>query len=100
MCLWRCSYLVPLYGSPNSACSYASLVQAVDGVLSWALWLQVVSQAPQHFWSAEMQATCDSGFFGRQAVCSITEVTADGLGNSVRLYSSQREIKVVVQFRT
>ena len=35
-------------------------------VMSLALCLQAVSQAPQHFWSSKMQATCD-GCFARQS---------------------------------
>ena len=37
-----------------------SLLQAVDGVMSLALCLQVVSQVPQHFRSSETQATRDA----------------------------------------
>ena len=46
-------------GRSSSASSfYASLLQAIDGVVFPALCPQVVSQAPQHFGSSEKQATC------------------------------------------
>ena len=47
-----------------------SLLQAISGVISLALCLQLVSQAPQHFRSSEKQATCE-GRFARQSVCSV-----------------------------
>ena len=53
--------------SRTSSSVYASLLQAIDGARSLALWPQVVSQAPQHFWSSETRATCD-GWFARQSV--------------------------------
>ena len=39
-----------------------ALLQAIDGVMSLGLYLQVVSQAPQHFRSHETQANCDGCF--------------------------------------
>ena len=51
-------------------CVQFSPVQAIDGVMSLALCLQVVSQVPQHFTSSEKQATCE-GCFARQSVCSV-----------------------------
>ena len=47
---------------------HTSLLQAVGGVMSLALCLQVVSQVSQHFRSSEKQATCE-GFFARQSSC-------------------------------
>ena len=49
---------------------HASLLQAINGVMTLALCLQVVSQASQHFRSSEKQATCE-GCFARQSVCSV-----------------------------
>ena len=57
-------------GRSSSASSFnASLLQAVDGIKSLALCLQVVSQASQHFRSSEKQATCE-GCFARQSIWS------------------------------
>ena len=39
---------------------HASLLQAIDGVMSLALCPQVVSQAPQYFRSFEKKDTCES----------------------------------------
>ena len=50
-----------------------SLLQAIDGVMSLALCPHVVSQAPQHFKSSEMQATYD-GCFARQSLCSVVSL--------------------------
>ena len=41
---------------------HASLLQAFDGVMSFASCPQVVSQAPQHFKSSEMQASYVTAF--------------------------------------
>ena len=38
--------------SLSNSSFYASLLQAIDGVMSLALYPQVVSQAPQHFQNA------------------------------------------------
>ena len=60
----------PFKGRSSSASSFhASLLQAIDGVMSLALYPQVVPQASQHFRSSEKQAICE-GFFARQSVCS------------------------------
>ena len=60
-----------IQGRLSSASSFhASLLQAIDGVLSLALCPQLVSQAFEHFRSTEMQATCE-GCFARQSVCSV-----------------------------
>ena len=48
----------------------ASLLQAIDGVMSLALCPLVVSQAPQHFRSCEKEAACE-GFFAHQSICSV-----------------------------
>ena len=42
---------------------------AIDGVMSLALFLQVVSQDPQHFRSSETQATC-----ARQSICLVVSL--------------------------
>ena len=58
-------------GRSSSASSFrASLLQAIDGVMSLTLCPQVVSQAPQHFRSSKKQATCE-GCFARQSICSV-----------------------------
>ena len=49
---------------------HASLLQAIDSVMSLALCLQTVSQASQHFRSSEKQATCES-CFACQHICSV-----------------------------
>ena len=41
---------------------HASLLQAIDDVISLALCLQVVSETSQHFRSSEKQATCEGCF--------------------------------------
>ena len=56
--------------SSSASPFHGSLLQAIDGVMSLALCLQVVSQASQHFRSFEKQATCE-GCFARQSVCSV-----------------------------
>ena len=58
-------------GRSSSASSFlASLLQAIDGVMSLALCPQVVSQALEHFKSSEKQATCE-GCFACQSVCLV-----------------------------
>ena len=58
----------PFKGRSSSASAfYASLLQAIDGVMPLALCPQGVSQASQHFKASEKQATC-KGCFSRQ-VC-------------------------------
>ena len=50
----------PFKGRSSSVSSFrASLLQAIDGVVSLAFCPQVVSQAPQHLRSSETQATCE-----------------------------------------
>ena len=44
------------------------LLRVIDGVISLAVCPLVVSQAPQHFRSSEMQASCD-GCFSHQSIC-------------------------------
>ena len=57
--------------SKNPVCTPPHLSEAPqscpDGVMSLTLHMQVVSQAPQHFGSSEMQATCD-GCFACQSI--------------------------------
>ena len=53
----------PFKGRSSSDSSFhASLLQAIDGVMSLALCPRVVSQAPQHFSSSEKQAACEGCF--------------------------------------
>ena len=63
--------LSSLHGKLSSASSFhASPLQVIEGLMSLALYPQVVSQvsqAPQHFISAEKQATCE-GCFARQSL--------------------------------
>ena len=67
-CLWNSSSvrliddgrLSSFRGRSSRASSFhASLLQAIDGVMSLALWPQEVSQASQHFSSSEKRATCE-----------------------------------------
>ena len=68
------SPLSSFQGRSSSASSFnASLLQAINGVMSLALCLQVVSQASQHFRSSEKQATCE-GCFARQSICSVVSL--------------------------
>ena len=61
----------PFKGRSSGASSFhASLLQAIDGVMSLALCPQVVSQASQHIRSSEKQATCNA-CFSRQSICSV-----------------------------
>ena len=56
--------------SSSASSVYASLLQAIDGVMFLALCPQVVPEGSQHFRSSEKQATC-GGFFAHQSVCSV-----------------------------
>ena len=56
--------------SPSVSSFHASLLQAIDGVMSLALCPQVVSQTSQHFRSSEKQATCE-GCFACQCICLV-----------------------------
>ena len=79
-------------GRSSSASSvHASLLQAIDDVMSLALCLPVVSQAPQHFRSSEKQATCE-GCFARQSICSVIS-----LHSGMCVYSLCRH-RVAIQF--
>ena len=49
---------------------HASRLQVIDGVMSLALCLLVVSQTPQHFRSSQIQTTCDGCFF-HQSISSL-----------------------------
>ena len=77
-CSFDCMALSrPFKGRSSSASSFhASLLQAIDGVVSLALCPQVVSQASQHFRSSEKQATFE-GCFARQSVCSGISLHSD-----------------------
>ena len=82
-------------GRSSSASSFnASLLQAIDGVMSLALCPQVVSQAPEHFRSSEKQATC-GGCFSRQSVCSVISLHS-GMSRAVH---PQECLKVDVDHR-
>ena len=68
---------VPVDDSPFSSFQgrslsgfYASLLQAIDGVMSSPLCPQAASQAPQHFKSSEKQAASDVCFTCHQFICS------------------------------
>ena len=65
------------------ASSHASLLQAIDGVMSLALCPQVVSQASQHFRSSEKQATCE-GCFARHSLSAFVSVQLDAQGGKRR----------------
>ena len=65
-----------------------SLLQATDGVISLALCLQVVSQAPQHFRSSEKQATCE-GCFARQSICLVISLRS-GMSSVTLLHIRQQ----------
>ena len=54
--------------SSNASSFHASLLQVIHGVMSLALFPQVVSQAAQNFRSSEKQATCE-GCFALQSTC-------------------------------
>ena len=63
--------LSPFLGRSSSASSFhASLLQAIDVVMSLALCSQILSQTPQHFRSSETQTTCE-GCFARQSICLV-----------------------------
>ena len=64
---WGWPFLFPFKEDNQALPLFAHLLQAIDGAMSVALRLQVVSQAPQHFRSPEMQALCD-GCFARLSV--------------------------------
>ena len=54
----------------SSSSFHASLLQAIDGVMSLALYPQVFSQVPQNFRSSKKQDTRE-GCFARQSICSV-----------------------------
>ena len=57
---WRWTFLILFRKFVEPSSFHASLLQAIDGVMSLALCPQVPSPDPQHFRSSETQATCDS----------------------------------------
>ena len=77
----------------NLVCVQFSPVQVINGVMSLALCLQVVSQAPQHFRSSEKQATCE-GCFVRQSVCSVISLHS-GMSRGQYTHRSFRRWKTV-----
>ena len=66
---WLWPSLVVIRKMSSAFSFHASLLQAIDGVMSLSLCPQVVSQAPQHLRS-EKQAICE-GCFARQSICSV-----------------------------
>ena len=66
-CCWRwpCLVLSALFKEYRRAkrSFHASLLQAIDGVMPFALCPQAISQSPQHFRSFERQAACDTVAF-------------------------------------
>ena len=50
------------HGRSSNASSFHTSLLQINGVMSLALCLQVVSQAPQNFRSSEMQVTCEGCF--------------------------------------
>ena len=74
--------------SSNASSFNASLLQAIDGVMSLALCAQVVSQASQYFRSSMKQATCEV-CFARQSTCLVTSLYS-GMSRAVRVYRSFR----------
>ena len=70
-------------GRSSSSSSFnASLLQAIDVVMSLALSPQVVSQTSQHFRSSENLATYE-GFFARQSVCLVISLHS-GMSRAVQ----------------
>ena len=67
----------------------ASLHQAINGVIFLALYLQVVSQAPQHLSSSKKQVTCD-GCFACLPIC--LAIIFSKLIESVRMMACVREM--------
>ena len=61
-CLWNSSNVGPIDDGLSASSFYASLFQAIDGVMPLALCPQVVSHAPLHFRSSKAQATCHGCF--------------------------------------
>ena len=68
--------LLIFQGNSLASSFHASLLQAIDGVMSLALCPQVLSQARQQFRSSEKQATCE-GCFARQFICSVISLHSD-----------------------
>ena len=85
LCLWNDSNVrltdeVPLSSfqrrSSSTSSLHASLLQAIDGVMSLALCPQLLPQASQHFRSSEKQATCE-GCFACQSIYSVISLHSD-----------------------
>ena len=77
----------------NASSFHASLLQAIGGVMSLALFAYVVSQAAQHFRSSEKQATCE-GSFASQSICWVISLHS-GMSRTV---DPQEFLKVDVDF--
>ena len=74
-------------GRSSSTSSFStSLLQVIDGVMSMALCPLVVFQAPQHFRSSEMQATCE-GCFACQSICWVISLHSGMSTNSLQTLS-------------
>ena len=65
--------------SSNASSCYTSLLQTTDRAASLVLCAEVVSWAPQHVSSLEMQAACNS-CFAHQSICSAISSTPACLG--------------------
>ena len=84
-----------IQGRSSSASSFhASLLQAIDNVMSLPLCPQVVSQDSQHFRSSEKQGTSE-GCFTRQSICSVISLHS----NMSRVVHPQEFSKVDVDHR-
>ena len=68
---WRCPSLVLSRKIIYAPSFHASLLLAIDGVMSLALCPRVVSQVPQHFRSSETQTSRDSCFAGSRSARSV-----------------------------
>ena len=77
------SWTPSFQGRLSSASSFhTSLLQAIDGVMSLALCLQVVSQAPQHLRFSEKQAACE-GCCARLPTCLVASLHS-GMSRAVQ----------------
>ena len=78
-----------LGGSFSASSFNASLLQAINGVVSLALCPQVLSQVPQHFRSSEKQATYEGFFYppgyllGRFPSCRLVASLHAGMSRAV-----------------
>ena len=75
---------------------FPSLLQAINGMMSLALCLQVVSQASQHLRSSEKQATSE-GCFAHQSICSVISFYF-GMSRAVQLGHIMDDISAILLF--